>query len=337
MIRRRSLLALPPLLAAPRPGLAQAGGVPAGGAPPEAQGAYPDHPVAMLVGFAPGGGTDITARLVAPLLSEAFGQAVAVDNRPGGTGTIAATMLSRARPDGYTMMMGTVGSNTVLPMLLNPPPFDPLRDITNVVLAAWVPQVVTVPASSPARSFGEFVALLKARPGQLNYGSSGVASSQHMATVALLRATGTSMVHVPYRGSGQAVSDLIAGAIDLNIDTLPTVLPYIRQGVLRGLAVTTPRRVDWLPDLPTVAESGVPGYEAAVRYMVMGPAGLPQPIVARWVTAVNRALEAPGVRERMFTAGLGVGGGSAAEADAIVRSEAERYGRIVREANIRIE
>lgn len=291
----------------------------------------------MLVGFAPGGGTDTLSRLLAPKLQEAFGQPVAVENRPGGSGTIAVSAVLRSRPDGYTLGVGTNSSNTIVPPLMRPPPFDPLRDQTPILWAGTVPQVVAVPANSPARDLQGFIAMLRATPGGVNYASSGIATQQHFAAELFARATGTSMAHVPYRGSGQAVNDLIAGQVDVNFDTLPTVLPHIRAGTLRGLAVTTPERVDWLPDTPTVAEAGVPGFDVVTWYLVYGPAGLPAPIVARWVEALNAALADPGVRARVHEAGFIPGGGTAADAAARVRDDAERFGRLAREAGIRLE
>jgi tripartite-type tricarboxylate transporter receptor subunit TctC len=322
MITRRAMLAAPGLAALPLPALAQA---------------YPTRPITMLVGFAPGGGTDIIARLVQPLLQEELGQPIAIENRAGASGTIAAAQMSRARPDGYTMLMTTVSASAVVPPQMNPPPFDIHRDQTAVVLAGTVPLVVVVPTSSPAQTFAQFLAHARANPGRLNYSSSGVATQQHLAAELLSFEGGLQMQHVPFRGTGQAVNEILSGRIDLAIDTLPTYLPHIRAGRVRALATTLPARTEWLPDLPSVAEAGFPGFDASVWYMVMGPPGLPEPIMARWVQAVNKAVNDPTLRPRIREAGFIPGGGSSADAAALLRRDAERYAGIIRRANIRIE
>lgn len=299
--------------------------------------AYPTRAVSLLVGFAPGGGTDIISRFIAPVLQEDFGQTIAVDNRPGASGTIAVQALSRARPDGYTMLMTTISASAVVPPLMNPPPFDIYRDQTAVVLAGTVPLVAVVAPSSPDRTMLGLLERARANPGVLNYSSSGVATQQHLAAELLSRAARVQMTHVPFRGTGQAVNEVLAGRIDIAIDTLPTYLPHIRAGRVRALAVTMPQRVEWLPDVPTVAELGFPGFDANVWYMVMGPPGLPAPIVERWVAGVNRALNMPDIRARVRDAGFVVGGGTAADAAALLRRDAERYAALVRDAQIRLE
>ena len=299
--------------------------------------AYPTRAVTLLVGFAPGGGTDIIARFLAPVLQEEFGQTVAVENRPGASGTIAAQANARARPDGYTMLMTTVSASAVVPPLMNPPPFDIYRDQTAVVLAGTVPLVAVVPANAPDQTLRGLLDRARASPGALNYSSSGVATQQHLAAELLARAAGVQMTHVPFRGTGQAVNEIIAGRIDLALDTLPTYLPHIRGGRVRALAVTMPQRVEWLPDVPTVAELGFPGFDANVWYMVMGPPGLPAPIAERWVAGVNRALAMPELRARVRDAGFIVGGGGAADAAALLRRDAERYAALVRDAQVRLD
>ena len=299
--------------------------------------AFPSRPVTMLVGFAPGGGTDILSRLLAAKLSEELGQPVAVENRTGGGGTIAVAATARARPDGHTITMGTVSNNVQVPLAMRSPPFDALRDVTPLALVATVPMVVTVPAASPARDLAGLVALAKAEPGRLNFASNGVGTSQHLAAELFMQATGTRMVHVPYRGSGQVVIDLAAGVIDVNFDTLSSVLPYILQGRLRGLAVTTAARSEQLPEVPTVMQAGVPDYDLNVWYMLLGPAGLPEPVVRRWSEAVNHALADPALRARLHDAGFEAAGGTPAAAAALLRAEVERYGAVIRRAGIRLD
>jgi tripartite-type tricarboxylate transporter receptor subunit TctC len=220
---------------------------------------------------------------------------------------------------------------------MKPPPFDIIRDQTAVVLAGTVPLVAVVPLNSPAQSFDEFIAHARANPGKLNYSSSGVATQQHLSAEALSFAAGLQMQHIPFRGTGQAVNEILAGRIDIAIDTLPTYLPHIRQGRVRPLATTLPQRVEWLPDIPTVAERGFPGFDAAVWYMVMGPPGLPEPVIARWVDAVNKALSEPALRRRVIEAGFIPGGGTSADAAALLRRDAEKYAELIRRANIRFD
>lgn len=298
---------------------------------------YPTRPVTMLVGFAPGGGTDIIARLLQPALQDELGQPMAIENRAGGSGTIAAAANARGRPDGYQMLMTTVSASAVVPPTMTPPPFDILRDQTAVVLAGTVPLVAVVPLTSPAQTFAQFLDHARAHPGKLNYSSSGVATQQHLAAEALSFAAGLQMQHIPFRGTGQAVNEILAGRIDIALDTLPTYLPHIRAGRVRPLATTLPQRVEWLPDLPTVAESGFPDFDASVWYMVMGPPSLPEPIIGRWVAAVNKVLAEPGLRARVRDAGFIPGGGSSAEAAALLRRDAQRYAELIRRANIRFD
>ncbi|MBX9701346.1 MAG: tripartite tricarboxylate transporter substrate binding protein [Acetobacteraceae bacterium] len=320
---RRTLLLAPALLAAPRLARAQA--------------AFPSRPVTILVGFAPGGGTDIIARLLAPALQTELGQPIAVENRPGASGTIAALAGIRAQPDGHVLYMTTVSASAVVPPQMNPPPFDIHRDQNPVVLAATVPLVAVVPTTSPARDLAGFITHARANPGKLNYSSSGVATQQHLAAELLSRSAGIEMTHVPFRGTGQAVNEILAGRIDLAIDTFPTYLPHIRADRVRVLATTMPERVSWLPETPTVAESGFPGFNANVWYMLMAPPGTPSAVTERLVSAVNRALADPVLRPRIVDAGFIPGGGTSADAAALLRRDAERYARLIREANIRIE
>ncbi|HEY4250439.1 MAG TPA: tripartite tricarboxylate transporter substrate binding protein [Roseomonas sp.] len=301
------------------------------------QAAYPNRSVTMLVGFAPGGGTDIIARFLQPALAEEFGQPVAIDNRPGASGTLAAGMMARARPDGYTLLMTTVSASAVVPPLMTPPPFDIMHDQTAVVLAGTVPLVAVVPRNAPYDDLRGLIAYAKANPGKLNFASSGIATQQHLAAELLCVQAGIDMTHVPYRGTGQAVNDLIAGRVDLNVDTLPTNLPHIRSGSLKALAVTMPERVEWLPEVPTVAELGFPGFDANVWYMIMAPGGTPPDVTARWSAAANKALGDPALRARIREAGFIPGGGSAEDAAALLRRDAQRYAELVRTANIRLD
>ena len=297
----------------------------------------PTRPITLLVGFAPGGGTDIIARLLAPALQQALGQPIAVENRAGASGTIAALAGTRAPPDGHTVYMSTVSASAVVPPLMTPPPFDIHRDQTAITLAATVPLVAVVPLASPARDLAGLLAEARARPGALNYASSGVATQQHLTAELLSMAAGVRMTHVPFRGTGQAVTEILAGRIDLAIDTFPTYLPHIREGRVRALATTTPGRIEWLPDLPTVAESGFPGFDSTVWYMLMGPPRLPPPVVERWSAAMGAALADPVLRPRIRDAGFVPGGGTAEDAASLLRRDAARYAALIRQAGVRLE
>jgi len=302
-----------------------------------AQDAYPSRSVTMLVGFAPGGGTDIIARLLAPSLQAELGQAVAVDNRAGASGTLAAAAVARARPDGYTLLMGTVSTQAVVAPLMRSPPYDQNNDFTPIGLAGTVPLAAVVPARAPYQDLKGLIEFARQNPGKLNYASSGIATQQHLAAEMLCQAAGIQMTHVPYRGTGPVLNDLMAGTLDLAIDTLPTHLPHLRSGSTRALAVTTAQRVQALPDIPTVAESGFPGFEITVWYMLLGPAGLPPQVTQRCVQALNKALQEPANRSRLEEAGFLPGGGSAADAADLVRREAARYGALVQRAGIRVD
>lgn len=321
-ISRRALgaAAFAPLL--PAPALAQS---------------YPSRTITLLVGFAPGGGTDIISRFLAPALQEEFGQTIAVENRPGASGTLAVLALSRARPDGYTMGMTTISASAVVPPLMNPPPFDIHRDQTAVVHAATVPLVAVVPVNGPDRDLPGLLERARSNPGTLNFSSSGVATQQHLAAELLSSSARVQMTHVPFRGTGQAVNEILAGRIDLAIDTFPTYLPHIRAGRVRALAVTTPQRVPWLPETPTVAELGFPGFDAVVWYMLIAPPGLPDPIAERWVAAVNKAYRNTELRQRIIDAGFVIGGGSQEDAKTMLRTDADRYAALVRNASIRLD
>lgn len=325
MVSRREtlgLMASAPLLGA-RPALAQAD--------------YPSRAMVVLVGFAPGGGTDIIARLLAPSLQASFGQPVTVENRPGASGTVAAAAAARSRPDGYTLLMGTVSTQAVVGPLMRQPPYDQMRDFTPITLAGTVPLVAVVPAKAPYRDLQGLIEYARAHPGQLNYASSGIGTQQHLAAEMLCQAADIRMTHVPYRGTGPVVNDLLAGTLDLAIDTMPTHLPHLRAGSTRALAVTLPQRVAALPDVPTVAESGFPGFEINVWYMLLGPAGLPDAVMKRWSEAMQAALRDPANRARLEEAGFIPGGGSVQDAAELVRREAERYAALAQRAGIRIE
>ncbi|RYF36528.1 MAG: tripartite tricarboxylate transporter substrate binding protein, partial [Comamonadaceae bacterium] len=294
--------------------------------PAFAQDAYPSKPITILVGFAPGGGTDLIARQLGPKLSELMKQPVLIENRAGASGTIAANAAAKAKPDGYTLLLGHVSSNAMVPAITPKLPYV-AKDFTPITLIGSVPQVVVVPATSPAKTLDEFIKLVKDRKGAINYASSGQGTQQHFAAEMFQLATNTSMTHVPYKGSGAALTDLISGQVDVNFDTVPTVLQHVKAGKLRALAVTTPQRIASMPTVPTVSEAGVPGYEIGAWYMLMGPAGMPPAVRDALASALNRTLQTPEVREKLVAMGTEISGGTPQEAQAYLNSEVTKWAK----------
>jgi tripartite-type tricarboxylate transporter receptor subunit TctC len=264
---------------------------------------YPAKPIRLVVPFTPGGSSDILARAVGQRLAEAWGQAVVIDNVSGAGGSVGAEKVALAAPDGYTLLMAHIGTLAVNPLIYPKLGYDPIKSFAPVAWVARVPNVMVVHPSVPARSVTELVALLKARPGQLNYGSGGNGSAAHLATEYFKLRTQTFMVHVPYRGTAPAVSDLVAGQIQFMLTGAPAVLPFIKTGQLRAIAVASLQRLDALPDLPTVAESGYKGFEADQWYGIVAPAGTPAAIVARLNAQINQLLGTPELKARLQSEG----------------------------------
>ena len=298
---------------------------------------YPSKPVRMIVGFPPGGGTDIVARVISQRISEWWGQAVAVENRPGATGTIGADVVAKSAPDGYTLLMGHVNSHAIAPNLFKKMPYDPIKDFAAVAYVGYVPNVLAVHPSIPVRSMKELIALAKSKPGVLNYASSGNGSTQHLAGEMFKQLTGTDIVHVPYKGSGDAIRDLLAGFVAMNFDTMPPVLEHVRSGKLRGLAISTQKRVPQLPDVPTFLEEGMTGFDVTNWYGVMAPAGIPKELVAKLNADINKAMQVPEVRARLEQVGTQLKEQSAAEFEAYMKAEVSKYAKLVTDAGIRIE
>jgi tripartite-type tricarboxylate transporter receptor subunit TctC len=299
-----------------------------------AQEHWPAKPVTLLVGFAPGGGTDLIARQIAPRLSELLKQPVIIENRAGASGTIAAAAAAKAKPDGYTLLLGHVSSNAMVPAIMPRLSYSAAQDFTAITLIGSVPQVVVVPVTSPAKNLEQFIAFAKSKPGGVNYASSGTGTQQHFAAELFQQATRTTMTHVPYKGSGAALADLIGGQVDVNFDTVPTVLQQVKAGKLRALAVTTRNRVASLPDVPTVIESGVPDYEIGAWYMLMGPANLPQSIIDELALVMNKTLETPEVREKLIASGTDISGGTPAQAKEYMKKEITRWSKLATEKRI---
>jgi tripartite-type tricarboxylate transporter receptor subunit TctC len=299
---------------------------------------YPGKPVRMVVGFPPGGGTDVVARILQPRLSELLGQPIVIDNRPGATGTVAAGQVAKSAPDGYTIMMGHVSVNAIAPSLFANLPYDVNRDFAPIALAAAVPHLVVVHPSVPATTLKELVAYLKAQPGKLTFPSAGNGSMPHLAGEVFQSLAGVKLVHVPYKGTGQSMQDLLGGQHLVAFDTMPASAPHVRSGKLRAVAVSTARRVPSFPEVPTAEEAGVPGYVVITWYGVFAPAGTAPAIVKRLHAEMVKAMQTPDVRAKLE--GIGADGTvsrSPEEFAALVRADTARYAKIVKDIGLRID
>lgn len=299
--------------------------------------AYPTKPIRLIVTFAAGGGTDLAARAVAPKLAEALGQPVVVENRAGANGAVGAEATAKSPADGYTLMVGAAGTLAVAPHLNAKLPFDPFKDFAPVSLLATSAFVVSVNPSVKAQSIRELVALAKASPGSLTFGSSGTGGAPQLAGELFKSQAGVNLLHVPYKGLGPAITDLLGGQIQVVFADVGLVTAHLKAGRLRGLAITSATRSSMLPDLPTVSESGVPGYAAGTWYGVFAPAGTPGAIVARLSEEVRRALALPEVRAALVAQGVEAAGNSPEQYAAFLREEYAKWGRVIAEAGIRAE
>lgn len=297
--------------------------------------AYPDRPIRIVVPWSPGGATDVIARTIGQHLSQSLGQPVVVDNKPGAGGNIGTAAVTREHADGYTLLMGTSSTNAVNPSLYKRLPFDPVKDFSAVAFIATVPNVLVVPAQSQFKNVQDIIATAKASPGKITYGSAGNGSSQHLAGSMFVKATGLQLIHVPYKGSGPAASDLIAKHLDLMIDT--GSMPHIKGGNLRALAVAASERLPALPNVPTFDEAGVRGFYASAWYGVMAPAGTPEEIVQRLNTEINAILRRPDVLQRLSDFGAVVRPESPQAFGKFMHSEIQRYKKIVEDSGAAID
>jgi tripartite-type tricarboxylate transporter receptor subunit TctC len=297
---------------------------------------YPDRPIRLIVPFPPGGGTDITARATALKLSESWGQTVVVDNRPGANGTIGVDITAKSAPDGYTITMIS-SSHAVNVGLYSKLPYDLMRDLAPITQATSQPYVLVINPSVPARSVKELVAVAMAKPGALNYGSSGTGGISHLAGALLGSLTGTSLVHVPYKGGNPAMVDVISGQIHMLFGTLLLNGPHIKTGRLRVLAVTTPQRWSGTPELPTMQEAGVPGFVITQWYGMLAPAKTPQPIVGKLNKEIARLLHQPDVKEKLAADGADAVGNTPAQFGAHIRSEIAKYSKLVKQIGLKAE
>jgi len=291
--------------------------------------AYPAKSIRVIVGFPPGSGADITARVIGAKAGEALAQQVIVDNRPGAASNIAAELAAKAPADGYTLFIGTV-ANTINATLYPRLPFDFARDFVPVVLTTAAPNVLVVHTSVPAKSVKELIALAKSRPGQLNYASAGTGTAPHLSGELFNAMAGVRMVHIPYKGSPPAVTDLLAGEVALMFSPSSTVLPHVKSGRLRALAVTTAARLPSLPELPTVAESGLKGYETITWFGFVAPAKTPQAIVARLNAEIVKVLALPEVRNPFAIQGIEVIGGTPEQFASYIRDEITKWAKVIR-------
>lgn len=298
---------------------------------------YPVRPIRLIVQFSPGGNVDTAARIVARQLSDQMGQQVIVDNRAGGSGTIAYQMLATAPADGYTLGVGHIGHLALNPHTMGKVPYDPLRDFTAISRTVDAPNMLAVHPGVPAKSVAELVAYAKSQPGKLAYASGGVGTVGHLASEVLAQRAGLNLLHVPYKGTGAAMPDLLSGQTQMTFSGPPALLPHVKSGKLRALAVTTLKRSPAFPDLPTVAESGYPGFEAVAWMGLIGPAGLPAPVVQRLNRETHTALEDAGARKTLLANGYEITTSSPAQFAAYIKAEHARWGRFVKERGIKGE
>ena len=298
---------------------------------------YPTKSIRMVIPFPPGGTTDITGRIAAQKLSEALGQQVVPDNRPGAAGNIGAEQVAKAPPDGYTLVTLPGSTLTIHPSLYAKLPFDPLKDFAPVTILAAVPNALVVHPSLPVRNVKDLIALARSKAGQLNYASTGAGQSTHLSMELFKTMAGVKIIHVPYKGSAPAITDLLGGHVPMMFDNMPSALPHVKAGKLRGIAVSTLKRSPVAPEIPTVAESGLPGFEVSVWFSVLAPANTPKEIVSRLNTTLVKALQAPDTRERLATQGAEPIGNTPDEFTAVMKRDIAKWAKVVKDANIRLD
>lgn len=297
---------------------------------------YPTKPIRHIVGFPPGGSTDLVARMVAAKLTEEFGQQVVVDNRPGAGGSVAASIVARAAPDGYTLYHAGI-TMAINPALRKNLPYDTLRDFSPITLLAKLPTVLLVHPTLPVKTIKDFVAYAKAAPGKVNYGSSGAGAAPHLAMELFKKQAGIDIVHIPYKGSAPALNDLMGGNISAMFDNLPATLPHVRAGKARALAVGTIKRSAQLPEVPTISESVIPGYEVTVWYGMFTQAAVPKPIVDKLNATVVKILGMPDVQRRLADIGADPSPLTSAEFGAFLRAETTKWAAVIKDAKIVVE
>ena len=302
-----------------------------------AQAPYPSKPIRIIAAFAPGSTLDVMARILGPRLAESLGQPVIVENRPGAGGMIGMDATAKAAPDGHTLAIGALGPNATNPALYRKTPFDPVKDLTGVTLLATGPVAIVTHPSVPARTVRELVALAQARPGQVSYGTPGVGTSPHLAGELFQSVTGTKMLHVPYKGNPEAITDLMGGQLSVVFSGLPPVVPLVNAGRIRAIATTGKARAPSLPGTPTVTESGYPGAGMVIWYGVVAPGATPRDVIARLHAEINKAMKLPETTERFTALGADPATSSPEEFSALIRDEYARWSKLIQAANIKAE
>ena len=298
---------------------------------------FPNKSIRLIVPYPPGGGNDTISRLLAPKISESWGQQLIIDNRPGAGTTIGTTLAARAAPDGYTIVMSSVASHAMAPQLYSNPGYDPIKDFAGVTLLATTPMMMAASSSLPFKSVQDVINAAKASPGKLTYASGGNGTPPHLSMAIFTEKTGIQMVHVPDKGSGPALVDVMAGQITMIIDTAASATPHVRSGKMRGIAITGKRRWPDLPDVPTFAESGLPDYDSSSWYAIHAPAGTPKAIVAKLSSELARIVKLPDVSEKLRLMSAEAVGSTPEQLDAFVRSEADKWGKVIKSLNLRVD
>ena len=298
--------------------------------------AWPTRPISLVVPFPPGGTTDVLARALGEKLAKSLGQPVVIENRPGAGATLGADYVAKSKADGYTLLMGAV-HHTIATSVYKKLPYDFQKDFAPISTVAMVPNVLVVNAATPARDLAELVALAKAQPGKATYGSNGNGTAQHLIGTQFQNLTGTDLIHIPYKGSGPLATDLLGGQITMSFDTVTPVLPHIRSGKLRALAVTTGKRSPALPDVPTLDEAGLKGFNLGTWFGVLAPAATPKEVVSRLNADIVKIIESADFRKRMDDIGAGPVGNSPDQMASQIREETEKFARLVKEAKVTIE
>ena len=289
---------------------------------------YPTRPIRLIVPFPPGGAADVVARIVGVPLGERLGKIVLVDNRPGGGATIGADVVAKALPDGYTLLYGTPGPQIINPFLMKSLPYDPVKDFAPITRLGLIPSALLVPANLPAKNVKELIALAKAQPGKFNFASSGIGASSHLAGELFKTMAGVDIVHVPYKGTGPAMQDLLAGNVQMTIDSLSVYLPHIKSGALRVLAISTAERTPIMPDLPPIGDT-LRGFDAAPMNYISARAGTPQPIIDRLNKEINAVLKLPDVRDRLLGLGITAAGSTPGKLDAEIKRERVKWKKVI--------
>jgi tripartite-type tricarboxylate transporter receptor subunit TctC len=305
--------------------------------PVQAATAFPNKPIRIIVAYTPAGTTDILARAIGQKMSETWGQPVIIDNRAGAAGNIGTEVAARATPDGHTLLMGTAGTHGINVSLYRKLSWHPVNDFAPVSLSAMVPNIMVVNNALPVKNVREFVAHVKANPGKLSYGSPGNGSTAHLSMELFKSMTGSTIVHIPYKGSAGVLTDVMGGQIAVTIDNMPPYIPQVKAGKIRALAVSTGKRSSAMPDLPTIAEAGVPGYEAGAWFGLLAPAGTPKPIVAQLSAESARIIKLPDVSKRVSELGADPVGSTPEQFAELIKTEIAKWAKVIKDANVELQ